>query len=294
MSNSNGKNPKCRQPPKPMPEKKSSDVSCWNENRNSMKNNMRAIVQIFARKIIAQTLSPLYRDEVLYFISHRKKDGEQIAAKLADGLKSLTRERNVYRDVVNVEGGSNAQENIDKNLGLSDLLIFLQTKEAHDSSFIIKELCYVLVNDIPVLWIQIDNASFSKMKIRPGEKPILSYRSEEFECEERLIEIIDEIEEKCFHLIMNSSNQLYSYVKYLNDLNSTNKIKLVKDKRAILAYEIEYQEKTRDIYDSGIGKHYIQCFGRNPKEKDIKKFIDKTKETEVYNKNDRLFLLLSQ
>lgn len=96
MSNSNGKNPKCRQPPKPMPEKKSYDVSCWNENRNSMKNNMRAIVQIFARKIIAQTLSPLYRDEVLYFISHRKKDGEQIAAKLADGLKSLTRERNVY------------------------------------------------------------------------------------------------------------------------------------------------------------------------------------------------------
>lgn len=285
------KNPECRRPPEPVSDKQSFDVSCRNENRNPMKNNMRAIAQIFARKIIAQTLSPLYRDEVLYFVSHRRNDGEHIAAKLADELRNLTRERNVYRDVVNVEVGDDAQKDIDRNLSMSDVLIFLQTEEAQKSSYIMKELCYALIYDIPILWIQIDNASYSNMEIHPGECPMLCYRSEEFDCQERLVEIADEIEEKCFQLIMNSSNQVYSYIEYLRDLNDADKIKLTGDSNAILAYEVEYKEKTRDIYDKGIKRHYIQCFGRNPQEKDIENFIQKVKNAKAYEKNDRLFLL---
>lgn len=285
------KNPECRRPPEPVSDKQSFDVSCRNENRNPMKNNMRAIAHIFSRKIVAQTLSPLYRDEVLYFISHRRIDGEHIAAKLADELRHLTRERNVYRDVVNVEVGDDAQKDIDKNLPISDVLIFLQTEEAQNSSYIMKELCYALINDIPILWIQIDNASYSKMEIRPGERPILCYRSQEFDCQERLIEIADEIEEKCFQLIMNSSNQVYSYIEYLNDLNDAHKIKLIGDKNSILAYNVEYEEKTKDKYDSGIRNHYIQCFGRNPKAADIEKFIEKVKREKTYEVSDKLFLL---
>lgn len=71
-------NPECRRPPEPVSEKQSFDVSSRNDNRSPMKNNMKAIAQIFSRKIIAQTLSPLYRDEVLYFISHKRSDGERI------------------------------------------------------------------------------------------------------------------------------------------------------------------------------------------------------------------------
>ena len=119
-----------RRPPEPVSNKQRFDVSCRNENRNPLKNNIKAIAQIFARKIISQVLSPLYRDEVLYFISHRRIDGEIIAGKLADQLKLLTRERNIYRDVVNVAVGDDAQEDIDRNLEQSDVLIFLQTEEA--------------------------------------------------------------------------------------------------------------------------------------------------------------------
>lgn len=284
-------NPECRRPPQPVSDKQSFDVSCRNENRNPMKNNMRAIAQVFARKIIAQTLSPLYRDEVLYFISHRRVDGEHIAAKLADQLAFLTRERNVYRDVVNVEVGDDAQKDIDRNLTLSDVLIFLQTEKAQDSPYIMKELCYALINSIPVLWIQIDNASYVRMKIHPGEKPMLQYGSKEFDCEERLIEIVDEIEEKCFQLMMASSNQVYSYVEYLGDLSDSNRIKLTGDRNAILAYQIEYKENTRDRYDEGTRRHYIQCFGRNPKEEDIDRYINKIKKEELYKKSDKLFLL---
>lgn len=283
--------PDCRRPPDPVADKQSFDVSCRKENRNPLKNNIKAIAQLFARKIVAQTLSPLYRDEVLYFISHRRKDGEHIASKLADGLRLLTRERNVYRDVVNVKVGDDAQKDIDEHLAVSDVVIFLQTEEAQNSSYIIKELCYALVNDIPVLWVQIDNATYDKMEIHPGQGPVLCYRSEEFDSNERLEEIVDEVEDKCFQLMMNSSNQVYSYVEYLHEMSHAGKIKLTNDKASTLAYRIEYLEKTRDLYDSGIRKHYIQCFGRNPKEDDIQRFIDKVKKESIYDRHDKLFLL---
>lgn len=284
-------NPECRRPPEPVSEKQSFDVSCRNENRNPLKNNMKAIAQIFVRKIVAQTLSPLYQDQVLYFISHRRTDGEHIAAKLADELRLLTRERNVYRDVVCVEVGDEAQKDIDKSLAISDVLIFLQTEQAQDSLYIMKELCYALIYNIPILWIQIDDASYAHMKIRPGEGPLLSYRSEEFDCHERMVDIVDEIEEKCFQLIMNSSNQVYTYVDYLQNMSKRDTIRLVADKNATLAYEIVYKEKTRDLYDQGIRKHYIQCFGRNPKENDVRTFIERVGKTDIYQRNDRLFLL---
>lgn len=228
---------------------------------------------------------------MLYFISHRRKDGERLAAKLADQLRLLTRERNVYRDVVNVAVGDDAQKDIDKNLALSDVLIFLQTETAHGSEYIMKELCFALINDIPVLWIVIDEASYENMKIRPGDKPILKYRREEFEDRNRMIEIVDEIEEKCFQLIMNNSNQVFSYIECLNDLKEKNKIRMEIDRNEVLAYEIEYQQKTRDLYDDGIRRHYIQCFGRNPKQEDLQSFIEKVKRTGIYDKNDKVLLL---
>ncbi len=281
----------CRQPPKPVEAYQSFDVSCRNENRNPLKNNMKAIAQIFARKIIAQALSPLYQDEVLYFISHRRIDGEHIAAKLADELPRLTSERRVYRDVVRVEVGQDAQEDIDENLKVSDVLIFLQTEEAQKSPYIMKELCYALVYNIPVLWIQIDDADYSGMEIVPGEAPALKYKSADFDIPERLVEIAEEIEEQCFQLMMNASNQVYTYVEYLQDMNDKNAITLVKDGNASLAYEIACEEESRNIYGKKVYRHYIQCFGRNPKENDITSFKKRVSGSEIYQNSDNLFIL---
>lgn len=285
--------PECRRPPEPVSNKQSFDVSCRNENRNPLKNNIKAIAQIFARKIISQVLSPLYRDEVLYFISHRRIDGEIIAGKLADQLKLLTRERNIYRDVVNVAVGDDAQEDIDRNLEQSDVLIFLQTEEAKNSKYIMKEICYALLNDIPVLWIQIDDALADDLEIKPAEKPLLSYTSEDFNCKEKLVEIAEEIEEKCFQLMMNTSNQVYTYIEYLTDMDNGDSIKIQQTKNQQFAYEIQYKENSKDIYGDTIHRHYVQCFGRNPKKNDIEVFVNDMKENEFYNNNDKLFLLSS-
>lgn len=44
-----------------------------------------------------------------------------------------------------------------------------------------------------ILWVQIDGADVKKLRIKPSDQPHLSYSSEDFEKEETLTEIIDEI-----------------------------------------------------------------------------------------------------
>ena len=47
-----------------------------------------------------------------------------------------------------------------------------------------------MLNDIPIVWIQIDNAPYDNMEIRPYENPLLRYNSDEFNDPERLEEIV--------------------------------------------------------------------------------------------------------
>ena len=257
--------------------------------QSQMSNNIRAIAHMFARKIVARELSPLYQDETLYFISHRRSDGEHIAEKLADQLSILTRQRRAYRDVVEVKVGDDAQAEIDEYLSQSDVVIFLQTKDAKDSEYILKELCYALVNDIPILWVQIDGAPPADLRILPGEQPALRYSSEEFDDPKRLIEIADEIEDDCFRLIMNSSNQISSYIEYLTQLKHEKKITLTRDEGAVLAYKVGYQTWT--IYNTQSYLHYIQCFGRNPKPSDVQNSVEKAAKPEFQQGKDSIFLL---
>lgn len=90
---------------------------------------------------------------------------------------------------------------------------------------------------------------------------------------------------------MNSSGQVYSYVEFLTEMGRENKIRLKRDTENAFAYQIEYKENVRDRYDAGIRKHYIQCFGRNPKRQDIEKFCATVKNKEFYKECNKLFLL---
>ena len=283
--------PACRMPPDVIQNVQSFDVSSYNENRCLLNENMKAVAQVFTRKIIAQILPPLYQDEVLYFISHKRMDGEHIAACLADKLRQLIRERNVYRDVVNVKVGDDAQEDIDEHLKKSDVLIFLQTEKSKESQYIEKELCCAFVYNIPVLWIQIDDASASDLPIKPGEKPMLSYHSSQFESEKELEQIANEVEENCFRLIMNSSKQVYTYIGYIRQLCEQKRNDIAWQVRSLLAYKVVYKEKTKDRYDDGTRRHFIQCFGRNPKDKELKVFANEIAKRDIYKECDRLFLL---
>lgn len=260
---------KCnRMPPECVKHCQSFDVSAQLENRQLPKDSLQMIAFIFARKLISRALPELLCDKSLYFISHKRTDGEQIAGKLADKINLLAREPRGYRDVVEVQVGKEAQEEIDEALKNSDILILFQTPEARKSAYVKKEVLYALLHDIPVLWIKIDGADREGFEFLPLKSPHMELNSSEFENCERLEEIADEVERKCLDLIMNNSGNVYNYVDLLRELSNTYDLEVVNDKVHSLAYYLQYEYGKPIRFTNRCVKRYIQCFGRNLKNED--------------------------
>lgn len=138
------------------------------------------IAKIFARKIIARVFPTCYCEESEIFLSHRRIDGEDITAKIYDKMLVQAKELTPFRDVVNVKVGDAAQEVIDERMENSDVFIFIHTARSAESDWILKELRFALLRQIPVLWVQIDNADVNILKIKPSDQPHLKYTTEDF------------------------------------------------------------------------------------------------------------------
>lgn len=203
------------------------------------------------------------------FVSHRRIDGEEIAAKLCDKFLILEKSKSLFRDVVEVKVGESAQEVIDKALYESDAFIFLHTPKSVESDWIKKELKMATMYDVPVIWVRIDDASIEELSIIPGEKPHIECRSEDFEDGLKLELFVNDLEKMLMQTIMSHSLKLYDYKERFGDwanekgihfscVDSTNQI-----------YEIVYKEKVKKQYPRNDYIQYVQYYGRGIKEKDI-------------------------
>lgn len=148
------------------------------------------IAKIFSRKIIARVFPTCYCEEGEIFLSHRRVDGEDITAKIYDKMLVQAKESTPFRDVVNVKVGDAAQEVIDEVMESSDVFVFIHTLKSGESDWILKELRFALLRQIPILWVQIDDADINILKVKPSDKPHLKYRAEEIYNDEQLT-IID-------------------------------------------------------------------------------------------------------
>lgn len=74
----------------------------------NLEGNYLAIAEIFARKVISEVHPLIYDKDGIIFISHRRIDGEDIAARLSDKLK-LQGSRE-FRDNNKIVVGENAQK----------------------------------------------------------------------------------------------------------------------------------------------------------------------------------------
>ena len=109
------------------------------------------------------------------------------------------------------------------------------------------------------MWVQIDGADVKKLRIKPSDQPHLSYSSEDFEKEETLTEIIDEILQKAFELIMLNSNKIFDYLETVENLFKS-KLQVWDQKKMIYSLSMErkgYHYPQRNI------NQYIQIFYSN-------------------------------
>ena len=244
--------------------KQSFDICEQLRCRGLTYDHMSVIAQGFARKLISEVMPTIYKEDGMIFISHKRIDGETIAANLCDALKIQINHSKLFRDITSVEVGYEAQKEIDESMIKSDAFIFLHTPKSIDSKWIQKELRFALIRGIPVLWIQIDNADYDKLAVKPSDKPHLSYASSDFDDKAKLSVIVDEIMDKLFEIIMLKSNRVFDYYSALQELFKDKIKQADKDK---MIYNIDIERKGYCYPQRNIVQ-YIQLYGRTPTEAD--------------------------
>lgn len=249
-----------REPMEIINEKQSYDVWEQLRCRNLGNEYISTIAKIFTRKIIARTFPTCYCETGEIFLSHRRIDGEEITARIYDKMRIQAKESNPFRDVVNVKVGDKAQKVIDKEMEKSDVFVFLHTCKSAESDWILKELRCALLRNIPILWIQIDDADIKELKIKPSDEPHLKYKSEDFSDDEQLIKIVDLILQRAFELVWDRANQILDYVKAIENIFEE-KINVI-DKRKMI-YHISMERRGYHYPQRNIEQYY-QIFGRTP------------------------------
>ncbi len=272
----------CRNPMCDIDIKQSYDVFEQLRCRNLSEDYLETVGMVFARKIISKVLPTLYSNDSLLFVSHRRLDGEEIAAKFCDQLSIQARNNKSFRDVTDVEVGQAAQEVIDSALSQSDVLIFIHTEKSAESDWIEKELIYAVLNNIPIIWIRVDNANKEILRVKPGDYPHIECNSEDFHCPNKLIEIIDSVLQKSFELIMLNSNSVYDRINTFKKLCESSNIELIEEDKSFMIYNLVSPRKGY-IYPQRNINQYIQYFGRRHSEDDtikMVKFLEEKRHTE--------------
>lgn len=269
----------------------SFDIDVRLENRKT--KNIAIIAQIFAREVISKALPTFYSEgKKTFFVSHKRLDGEDIAAKLCDKINLLCRTRDrkagreAFRDVVEVCVGEETQEVIDSALSISDVLIFLHTPKSVDSDWIQKEVTYAMINNIPILWVRIDGADVNKLKVIPSERPHIECSSSDFCNTGKLEDYVNKIEDICFRLVMNNRNNVWKQKDKFESWANNFNIRIEEKNKTLQIYKICYKENRLGKYNRRPIVQYLQYFGRTIKEDDVDIFKNYILENEC---SDNMF-----
>lgn len=253
-----------REPPVIISNKQSFDVYDQLRRRNLSDDYIEIPANVFARKIISECMPTICNEDINIFLSHKRLDGEEITASICDTLNILAPKKEFFRDIVNVNVGENAQDVIDNALVYSDVMVFFHTELSATSDWILKEILYALINNIPILWVKIGNPDNKSLKYMPSEKPHLKYLEEDFTNQDRLNEIADQILDKSYEMLLNKSNDVYDEMNCIADLLN-DKLELINDTKML--YTLSLPRKGYSYPQRTINQ-IVQFFGRIPKQSD--------------------------
>ena len=256
--------------------KQSFDVFEQLRCRNLSDDYIKTVGSVFARRIISKVMPNFYNDNSLLFVSHRRLDGEEITAKFCDQLLIQAKNSTSFRDITNVEIGEEAQDVIDSALSKSDVLIFIHTEESSRSKWIEKEIIYAVLNNIPIVWVRVDKADESKLRVKPGDKPHIECSVSDFSDKYKLVQLVDNVIKKSFELIMINSYSVYDQIEAFKNFCESSNLNLIEVDKNKMIYKLNSPRKGY-VYPQRDINHYIQYFGRRYKDDDIIKirnFLD--------------------
>ncbi len=208
------------------------------------------------------------------FISHRRKDGEALAAAFYNEFRRRADEVEAFRDLINIQVGQDAQEEIENNLGISDAVIFIDSPLSGESEWVEKELRIALGLNLPIVWVKVGTEKERvALNVKPCDSPHFKF---EDLTEEELISkpaIIDDIIHKAFQISRMNAMSVMDHFARLKNLADAKEIELIPVSKKSMLYQVNIPRKHKDFhYHQRPLIHFLQLFGRNPKVKDKTEF----------------------
>lgn len=259
----------------------SFDMKSESERRALQESDVMLAGVLF-KKLVVDTYPTLYNKKMKYFASHKRADAEKI---VEDIYKKLSFEK-LYVDLREVGPGENAQDDIEKNLRASDILLYFQTPKGIEAPYIDKELAIALAYNIPILWIQLGDVSKQQLNIKPLEKPHFIYPNFDLENETLSLNDINDIIFKSFEIVKEQKNIIISKIKTLKNGLKKNGYEYKKLGSLNLLHLIE-KKREKGFYYHRNYRYILQHYGRNLVQQDLEKLKFYLKEEKYVDTDER-------
>ncbi len=251
-----------RVPPECFEKVQTFDVIENLRHRSLTEENIATVAFSFARNIIAKIQPTLAKDRMQLFISHRRLDGEEIAANLCSELRK--RSENTFRDLIDIHVGEDAQEIIESKLRTSDAVIFIDTPKSGESKWIAKEIQIALSMNLPIVWIKVgENEGRKPLTVRPYDQPHYMFNDFDPLTGRFRPEMVDEFIRKAFHLSREQAIIVFDQIRKLRMLAKIHGIQLEEINRKNMLFRIQFP-RAGFRYNQKPMTHLIQVFGRYP------------------------------
>lgn len=235
--------------------------------------NIETVAFALTRLIMSEVQPTMSVDRMDIFISHRRADGEELAAEFYNEFRRRANDVEIFRDLITIKVGESAQEEIEKNLQKSDAVIFIDTPLCGESEWVDKELQIALGLNLPIVWVKVgakDNRA--KLNVMPGGSPHYYFE----EIDEEYIQssgLVDDIIHKAFHISRLNAMTVIDHFNRLQQLAYSNKLELIPINKKNMIYRVVIPRNLNGLnyYERPLS-HVFQLFGRNPKSIDRESF----------------------
>jgi MTH538 TIR-like domain (DUF1863). len=258
-----------RKPPVTVEMSQSFDIVEELRQRCLTESNIATAAFSLARKVISDMQPTLCKDKMHMFISYRRDEGEDISALFYKEFKSRAEE--VFRDLIDINVGENAQDIIEKKLKKSDIVIFLDTPKAGESRWITKELEMAFALNIPIVWIRIgDLKNREPLKFNPADIPHFMVKELSYADKNQYVQLIDDIIHKAFQISRESVKSVFDQINNMESIAINHQADFKKLDSRNLIFKLSMPRNGLKYRQRPL-VHLVQCYGRLPKVEDKEK-----------------------
>ncbi len=161
-----------RRPPDAVEDAQSFDVHDRLRRRKLQPTQLAVAAEEFARDALSRVQPTCTRARLRVFLSYRRTDAEGLCAALDAAISA--RHDHIFRDLLDVGTGNEAQVKIETALAVADVIIFVDTPSAGKSPWIAREIELALGRSVPIVWIRLgDDEERAPLATRPADEPNL-------------------------------------------------------------------------------------------------------------------------